>query len=194
MTPRPLLVIVSGAPGAGKSTIVRQLAPALGLPLIAKDDIKETLGDALPPRSAAESRALGTATVELMFHLAEQLLEAGVGLVLESNFYRGVQEEAVQPLLERAIGVLIHCYVPPELALRRYEDRFRRGERHPVHFEEDTIRFARDDGLQSWTRWFAEPMQLSIPTLVLDTTQLPLKDVAPVLAFVDAARERPEGK
>jgi adenylate kinase family enzyme len=48
------VVLVSGAPGAGKTTLASALAPALGFPLIAKDHIKETLvdvlGDAARPR------------------------------------------------------------------------------------------------------------------------------------------------
>jgi predicted kinase len=41
-------VIVSGPPGAGKSTLAIPLARRLGLPLLRKDHIKETLHDHLP--------------------------------------------------------------------------------------------------------------------------------------------------
>jgi adenylate kinase family enzyme len=37
---RRSIVLVSGAPGAGKTTLAGPLARLLGLPLIAKDDIK----------------------------------------------------------------------------------------------------------------------------------------------------------
>ena len=40
-------VIVSGPPGSGKSTLARDLALRLGLPLFAKDTIKESLMDTL---------------------------------------------------------------------------------------------------------------------------------------------------
>ena len=38
-------VVVSGPPGSGKTTLATALAPALGLPLIAKDTIKEAPDD-----------------------------------------------------------------------------------------------------------------------------------------------------
>lgn len=41
------IVLVSGAPGAGKTTIAQPLAEALGFPLLSKDHIKETLYDSL---------------------------------------------------------------------------------------------------------------------------------------------------
>lgn len=58
----PQLVIVSGAPGAGKSTLAAPLAIALGLPLLAKDTIKEAVRDALGDLDAdplVSSRRLG---------------------------------------------------------------------------------------------------------------------------------------
>src|SRR4051812_24933063 len=45
---RPAIVLVSGAPGAGKTTLARPLAAALGFALLSKDHIKETLRDAMP--------------------------------------------------------------------------------------------------------------------------------------------------
>jgi predicted kinase len=50
------LVYVSGAPGAGKSTLAGPLAAELGFALLGKDRIKETLGDWL----GAEPEPVGT--------------------------------------------------------------------------------------------------------------------------------------
>lgn len=57
-----LFVLVGGWPGSGKSTLAVALAAELGLPLLAKDEVKEALVDALGgpvdvPAVAARIRA-----------------------------------------------------------------------------------------------------------------------------------------
>jgi len=66
------LVYVSGAPGAGKSSLAAPLAAELGFALITKDRIKETLHDALgaPEPDLAWSRRLGAAAMELLWALS----------------------------------------------------------------------------------------------------------------------------
>jgi predicted kinase len=41
--PAGTFVVVSGPPASGKTTLAVAIAPALGLPLIAKDTIKQAL-------------------------------------------------------------------------------------------------------------------------------------------------------
>ena len=55
------LVYVSGAPGAGKTSLAGPLADALGYALLTKDTIKETLHDALGGPEAARPGRGGSA-------------------------------------------------------------------------------------------------------------------------------------
>jgi hypothetical protein len=46
---RPRLVLVTGAPGTGKTTLAVRLGRALTLPVLSRDSVKELLTDALDP-------------------------------------------------------------------------------------------------------------------------------------------------
>jgi adenylate kinase family enzyme len=56
-----LLVLISGSPGAGKTTLGAKIAQELGLPFINKDGIKELLFRGRAAPDAAYSRERGTA-------------------------------------------------------------------------------------------------------------------------------------
>jgi predicted kinase len=124
------VVLVSGAPGAGKTTVAGPLAAELGFGLLGKDTIKEVLADALElgaGEAAGASRRLGAAAMELMWALAANL----PAVVLDANFW--VDDERLPGRL-RALSarpVEVHCTCPAELAAQRYRERSSRL--HPVH-------------------------------------------------------------
>lgn len=129
------LVLVSGAPGAGKSTLAGPLARRLGFGLLSKDRIKETLHDELgaPESDLAWSRWLGGAAMGLLWALAADASD----VVLEANFRPGSSVEQAKVAGLAALGGLggrvveVHCKCPAEVAAARYADRA--ASRHPVH-------------------------------------------------------------
>lgn len=118
----PLLIIITGLPAAGKTTLASALGAQLQLPVVSKDDYKQVLLDLMPEdeRLIRNSEA-GKAGYFVMLKVAEVLLTAGRSLIMETHFYRGVSELNLLPLAERhqAQVLQIFCDVGmEELKLR----------------------------------------------------------------------------
>jgi len=126
---RPAIVLVSGAPGAGKTTLAEPLAATLGFALLSKDHIKETLHDAMPGPAddLPWSRRIGGASMELLWALAQRCPQ----VVLEANFRPRSDYERHR--LEQLPGALVevYCDCPPAICARRYARRAPQA--HPVH-------------------------------------------------------------
>jgi len=157
----PLLVVVTGPPAAGKTTIAREIARRLHLPLIVKDTIKEALFDGLGTGDLAWSQRLGTATYLAMLALIEDSVAASASVVVEANFVRGSEFEARLAALPVRF-VQVHCSAPLEVLLERYGAR----ERHPGHVDSERIDALRD-AVESGRH---DPLALGDETIRIDTS------------------------
>ena len=123
MQPKPQCVIVTGRPGAGKSTLAAQLGRELWMPVISRDEIKEgyinTFGvkhDQLPPETN------GVVT-DFFFRIVAQYLENQISIVIEAAFQHPVWASCIVPIEQLSRPIFIVCQVPGAVAASRHLQR-----------------------------------------------------------------------
>jgi predicted kinase len=141
------------------------LRERLGLPLLAKDAIKETLGEPLGIVDPEPSRRLGIAVFDLLGTLVRELLGAGVSLVAEGNFVPG--RTRVFDDLPPTRVVQVHLSAPPDVLRARLHAR--EESRHPVHY--DRVAAAEIHERAAADEW--APLPLDGELIRVDTTTWP---------------------
>ncbi|HMG41350.1 MAG TPA: AAA family ATPase [Acidimicrobiales bacterium] len=128
---RRVVVLVSGPPGSGKSTVAVPLAGALGFPLVAKDYVKEAIWDAVGPPvgDLTWSRRTGAAVMEVLWAVAARCDR----VVLEANFRPRSHYERGKLAGLDACVVEVYCSCAAEIAACRYAARASSDAHHAAH-------------------------------------------------------------
>ncbi len=137
---KPFLIIINGAPGAGKTILGRKLAQDLNLPFFSKDDIKETLFDVLGWRDREYSQKLGHASFQLLFSIVERQLDAGKTSIVETAFFPKFDTKRFLKLKD-TYGFepfQILCWADEDVLSARFQKRYVQEERHPGHVDHTT--------------------------------------------------------
>lgn len=80
------IIILTGMPAAGKSTIAAKLSDAFKLPILEKDNLKEGLFDTLGFENYPQKRKLDHAANAVLLRCAEALIKQQVPTIIDNNF------------------------------------------------------------------------------------------------------------
>jgi 2-phosphoglycerate kinase len=156
---KPLMIIMSGAPGSGKTTLAGVLADYLRLPNISRDDVLRGME---MTRGGAINR--GGEGVQAYFGVLENLIHSGISIVTDGTLYRGLSEKDVK---ERFVPIATVINVHTR-AQNEY-DRFVARERERNGWSDEWVK-SHLNKLKEIYNDTVDPLDFGVPVIEVDAT------------------------
>jgi predicted kinase len=180
----PMLVVVTGRPAAGKTTLAHTLARAIRCPVISRDEIKEGYINAIKGSKELYSDPDGH-VYTTFFETIEFLLSKHITLIAEAAFQHKVWTPKLEPLRKIARIRLIYCTVDPQLAMSRFIERSTMDIER-VQFHADLTSHASKEIIENLINNY-EPPHIDVPMITVDTSDGYTPTLEDILSFIGDA-------
>jgi predicted kinase len=172
------MILVTGAPATGKTTLSKSLSERLNLPVVYKDEIKELLFDSLGIKDTEWAMKLGVTSFELTYLFAEKLAKTGKSFIVEGNFDNRYATDTFHNIVLRYNYRILqlYCHAQDDILYERFMERNISGERHPGHispingFEE----YKKMIGNRNYKLEFKDSIDIDVDTTIFENINLEL--------------------
>ncbi|MGN6265281.1 MAG: AAA family ATPase [Ginsengibacter sp.] len=177
---KPLLLVITGMPASGKTTLAHLVAEKTHCPLLSRDELKEGYINTMGIPHAQLNDTTARHIYDTFFAAIELLLSQKISLVIEAAFQHKLWKPKLSSLQSIADIKILICTTKPEIAVSRFEKRYlQESSREKYHGDESGLKKITNDLFYNYY-----PIQSNFPTLVIDTTDNYNPAMEEMVAFI----------
>jgi predicted kinase len=164
---KPYLVVITGRPGSGKTTLAHNLAKEMHCPAFCRDEFKEGFVNTIGLNHASLDQDINWQIYETFFQTVEFMVSKGVSLIVEAAFQHKLWFPKLDSLQNKTRMSIFICAVEPQVARSRF---IARGLADPTreYFHGDQTVHTAKDGIELPICDYDPPV-ISVPTLTVNT-------------------------
>jgi adenylate kinase family enzyme len=166
----PKLIIVTGRPGSGKTTLANKLGELMYLPVVSRDEIKEGYVSTFNKRHNKLPKETNKITTDIFFKTIKLLLSNNVSMIAEAAFQHKVWLPQITRLKKVANVSIIICDIDIQVAARRH---LKRGLKNPdrefYHGDNRVTHFRKTGEFLAAGEW--EAPSIDVQTIIVGTSK-----------------------
>lgn len=182
---KSVIILITGFPGTGKTTLGQTLSDKYKFPFITKDAFKECIFDTLGWSDKPWSLKVSAASHKIMDYIIDEELKAGHSIIVESNFKNCIDSDRFQKIQEKynCSIVQILCWADGDLVYERFMERKKTVHRHPGHVEG----ISPEEIKQQLIRGKCDAITINGTTVELDTSDFDTVNYQPIYEAIELA-------
>ena len=131
-----MIILISGLPASGKTTLAQTIAKQRAWPVLGKDMVKEELAAHIAVHDRSDSKRLGILSEEILLRVAIAYAEQGLNCIIESTFRPEFIHDHLSRLASLTALSVIVVQCERETMLARF---VARETRDRVHYDDDVL-------------------------------------------------------
>jgi predicted kinase len=175
---KPLLIVVTGRPASGKTTLAHLLSREIKCPLLSRDEFKEGYINTSGMPHTQLTEEANRDIYEIFFQAIDLLISKGITLVVEAAFQHKLWAPKLINLSDKAAIKIIVCKIPLEAAKERFYKRLiEQPDREKFHGDasnKESVLLTGD----------YQTLKISAPTLEVDTSDYYKPDLKKIVDFI----------
>lgn len=179
---KPLLIVVTGSPASGKTTLAHILAGKIHCPLISRDDLKEGLLNTLDIPHAQLDKSVEIIVYDTFFETIELLISKGISIIVEAAFQDKLWRPKLLNFLDRAEIKIVICKANPELIRSRFTNRFSNNPGRKKYHGDQAVSLPKRQFTSLVENY--KPVNINTPMLQVDTTDNYHPTIEEVVNFI----------